>query len=121
MLWVDKNRCVGCGICANRCPKGIEMVDGKARIKNENADCLRDAANTCPRGAILFDEEELKNEDTNSLNQDYNQNNWMGQGAGQGRVFGTGRGMGRGGGMGRGRGQEKCAGRGMGRGGGKRW
>jgi len=43
MTKIDENKCVGCGICANICSEGIEMAGGKARIKNENADCLKDA------------------------------------------------------------------------------
>ena len=37
---IIKDKCVGCGICANICPEGIGMVEEKARIKNENANCL---------------------------------------------------------------------------------
>ncbi len=99
MFWINKNRCTGCGICADLCPKGIEVIDGKARIIDENADCLNKAENACPRGAILTDEETNK-ENSSDLRQDYNQNNWVGQGAGKGRGMGRG---GQGRGMGRGR------------------
>ena len=96
---IDKDKCVGCGACENICPKGIEMTNEKASIKNENVECIKQAANACPRGAIFLDEEETKNEDTNiNFNQDYNQSHWIGQGAGQGRGMrqGAGRGMGKG-------------------------
>ncbi len=52
---IDKNKCVGCGICANICPDGIEIINGKASIKDENASCLINAANSCPRGAIILE------------------------------------------------------------------
>jgi len=100
---IDIKRCTGCGICASLCPKGIEMIDGKAKIKDENTDCLNNAANACPRGAILLGEGEFRDEETNSPSQDYNQDNWIGQGRGQGS--GQGRGMGQGSGQGRGRGK----------------
>lgn len=32
------------------------MTEGKARIKNEKAECLKDAANACPREAVLLDD-----------------------------------------------------------------
>ncbi len=63
---VDESKCIGCGICASICPEGIEMVNGKAKIKNENIDCLKDAARDCPRNSIIIDGNE-KGED-NSVN-----------------------------------------------------
>jgi ferredoxin len=109
MAKVVKSKCLGCGICSNICPEGIEVVNGKARIKDENADCLKDAANACPQEAILLNEKETEKEDT-EFNQNNNENNWK-PGIGQGRGLGAGRGRGlgigprngRGRGMGRGR------------------
>ena len=80
MVQIIESECIGYGICASICPKDFEIIDGKAKVKDENADCLKDATNACPRGAIIFAEEGSKNEDINTnLNQDYNQSNWMGQ------------------------------------------
>lgn len=120
MIKIDQERCVGCGICVNVCSEGIEIIDGKARIKNQNADCLKNAVNACPRGAILIDEEETENKDTNNPNLDHNQSHWTGQGAGQSEGFGMGRrfNQGRGMGKGMGRGRGFGGGRGQGRG---RW
>ncbi len=56
MVRIDKDKCLGCGICENICPEGIEIVEGKARIKDENTECLKDAAKACPRNAILLNE-----------------------------------------------------------------
>ncbi len=65
---IDKNKCIGCSVCANICPEGIELVVGKASIKNENAECLKDAANSCPIGSIIIKDGEDKETET-SLNQ----------------------------------------------------
>lgn len=86
---VDGARCVGCGICMNICPEGITLVNGKAVIKNKNAGCLKDAANACPRRAILFDENRKQNKFTGSEKLS------RGSTREQGRQFG-GRGMGQG-------------------------
>jgi len=51
---IDKSKCIGCGICADICPEGIKITDGKAEIKNKNAECLKEAADSCPRNAIIL-------------------------------------------------------------------
>lgn len=89
---IDESKCIGCGICANICPQGIEIVGGKARIKDESADCLKDAANACPQNCIIIEgEEAAKKEPTRA---------GFTPGAGQGIGRGAGRGIG---GRGRGR------------------
>jgi len=50
---IDRDKCVGCGRCAIICPEGIKMVSRIAVIKNENAFCLKAAANACPVKAII--------------------------------------------------------------------
>ncbi len=52
MVKVDQDLCLGCGMCANMCPDGFEMVDGKAVVKNGNAECVKDTASACPVNAI---------------------------------------------------------------------
>jgi len=51
---VDKNKCIGCGICAGMCPETFQMdLDGKSEvIKNEVTDCAKNAAADCPVEAI---------------------------------------------------------------------
>jgi len=57
---VDKDACIGCGICADKCPDIFEL-DGKLAIvkaKPSKADeaCCRDAADSCPVEAIEIKE-----------------------------------------------------------------
>jgi NAD-dependent dihydropyrimidine dehydrogenase PreA subunit len=52
MINISKNKCVGCRICKSTCPEGIEILDGRARVKDQNADCLKKAIMVCPQGAI---------------------------------------------------------------------
>jgi len=54
MVKVDKNKCVGCGLCVASCPENFKMgADGKAEaIKKEAAPCAQEAADNCPVGAI---------------------------------------------------------------------
>ena len=54
MVHVDESQCIGCGICQNVCPDGFEIINGKAKLKNDNALCIKDAVNACPRGAIVL-------------------------------------------------------------------
>jgi ferredoxin len=100
MVKIIREECIGCGVCANICPDGIEMVDGKAKIKDENADCLKEAADACPRNAILLNGENSGNKKTNNNPVNFGQGRGMGKGKGRGLGLGprNGRGMGRGGG-----------------------
>ncbi len=100
MVRIIQEECVGCGVCANICPDGIEMVNGKAKIKNEKAECLKEAADACPRNAILLDGKDSGNKELKNNPLGFGQG--RGKGAGKGRGLGlgprNGRGMGMGGG-----------------------
>ncbi|MBN1363494.1 MAG: 4Fe-4S binding protein [Syntrophaceae bacterium] len=106
MFKIDKEKCVGCGVCVNVCPQeAISIVDNKARIDADKCvDCGR-CVQVCPQGAIYPGAASQQNI---SLNQGQM---FPGAGFGVGGGRGIGRGMGRGAGRGRRRGQ----------GGGGRW
>jgi len=117
MIWLDENRCNGCGRCVEVCPDGFEMIGDKAVLKNPEADCVVQAMASCPVGAM--------GSDTRINVPGVNQGPlpiWVPPpttGAFPGGMGGgTGRGMGRG--MGRGLGKGPRDGRGGGQGGGGR-
>jgi len=55
-LTVDKDLCVGCGLCSQVCSDVFEMAaDDKAGVidgADLNADCVQDAIDQCPVAAI---------------------------------------------------------------------
>ena len=59
---VNQDACIGCGACAAICSEVFELNDeglSKAKtedVKEENKDEVRDAADSCPTGAILVEE-----------------------------------------------------------------
>ncbi len=60
-LNLNKNYCIGCGICAEIAPDYFEMADGKAQvmdteISKEAAGDIISAKHKCPVGAISYDD-----------------------------------------------------------------
>jgi len=55
-LTVDKDLCVGCGLCSQVCSDVFEMTaDDKAGVidgADLSADCVQDAIDQCPVAAI---------------------------------------------------------------------
>ena len=60
IIEIDKEKCNGCGLCANACHEGaIGMGDGKATLlRDDYCDGLGDCLPVCPTGAITFVERE---------------------------------------------------------------
>jgi len=53
---VDKNLCIGCSTCVALCSEGFKIDnEGKAEATSqENIDCAKNAAESCPVQAILI-------------------------------------------------------------------
>jgi len=52
---IDKEKCIGCGLCASIAPEVFDIDDnGKAKIKNQKGDKkkIKDAIDSCPVEAI---------------------------------------------------------------------
>ena len=60
IISIDKEKCNGCGACANACHEGaIGMVNGKAELlRDDYCDGLGDCLPACPVNAISFVERE---------------------------------------------------------------
>jgi len=51
---IDREKCIGCGLCASICGEVFEMdKDGKAKVKaQKKIPCVKDAVTSCPVEAI---------------------------------------------------------------------
>ncbi len=54
MAKVNKEKCIGCGLCVSICGEVFELgSDGKACVKaQKKLPCVKEAADSCPVGAI---------------------------------------------------------------------
>ena len=53
MLQVRKDLCIGCGLCAQNCPKGaIYIAWGQAEIDHNRCNSCGFCIDICPQGAI---------------------------------------------------------------------
>jgi len=54
---VNKNKCLGCGLCTNLCPQVFELKNGRSQIKKsanleKNLKEIKQAAENCPVQAL---------------------------------------------------------------------
>lgn len=58
---IEKNKCLGCGICVSLCPKVFEFQNGISSVKKDadlekNKKCINQAVESCPAQAIKMTE-----------------------------------------------------------------
>jgi len=101
MANIDQDKCIGCQVCVQKCPEGIEMQGGVATIKDPEASCLEAAASVCPVGAITVNQSGAQStSSTGSGNSNTGRRASTGNQRGGGRKSGRGRGQGQGTGSG---------------------
>ena len=55
MIYVDGEKCAGCGVCEDVCPvEAIRVSDGVARIDQERCNGCQACVEACPNEAILM-------------------------------------------------------------------
>ena len=53
MVSIDKEKCIGCGMCAQICEEVFEIIDGKAKVKSQKEiPCVKETIKSCPVNAI---------------------------------------------------------------------
>jgi ferredoxin len=54
MVKINKEKCIGCGLCSSICGEVFEIGrDGKAKVKaQKKIPCVKEAIDSCPVNAI---------------------------------------------------------------------
>lgn len=57
VVYIDADKCTGCGECVDVCPVGIlELADGKAEVVGEDCMGCESCVEVCSTGAVTVDE-----------------------------------------------------------------
>jgi len=57
--YIDKEKCIGCAMCAQHCPEGaIQVINGKAKINYDYCKGCGICAQICPVKAIIMKKQE---------------------------------------------------------------
>jgi len=73
---IDESKCIGCGLCATTCGRGVYKFDyenRKSKVANPN-NCMvacQTCANLCPMKAISFAEENKTREKAQKIVDDF--------------------------------------------------
>lgn len=60
MIYVDEERCTGCGLCSEACPTGaMRLVDGVAQVEQSLCRECQVCLSACPNGAVLAMQEPI--------------------------------------------------------------
>jgi formate hydrogenlyase subunit 6/NADH:ubiquinone oxidoreductase subunit I len=95
MFRINKQKCMGCGVCANNCPRATKIgLDGKAEIVDQEKLEKCRGKDICPMGAIEEVSEEKQPEQKTFPSLPY-KHPLGGRGLGRGRGPGWSRGTGR--------------------------
>ncbi len=60
-LQIIQDKCIGCGLCAEKCPFGALKMDGDKVVLGDGCTLCGACARLCPVGAIVIDKKEQSN------------------------------------------------------------